>query len=348
MAPVVDIREGSCLRGDGVVQGNLINQGKISPGSDGNPTAILDIDGDLDLSSTSGVAEIDLGGGMARSRDQIRASGHATFGGTLVIHLLEGFTAAEGDTFDIIEFGTTTAARHGQNDFECFTGLDIADSLSLVASIGETAYRLTVSGPSGNQAPIALPDSATTAADVPLLLDLVSNDTDPDGDDLRIFDLDTSNTSGTVTIESDITVRYVPDPGAPGLDSFTYSVTDCVGGASSAVVVIDVAPATTDVMMEPKEPLGPQDRLLFVAPNPFRDMTEVRWVLPKDGEVEIAVYDVRGATVRSLVRGRHAAGSYVTTWHGRDDAGHAVSGGVYFVRYSMGGEDKSQRVVILK
>jgi hypothetical protein len=49
---------------------------------------------------------------------------------------------------------------------------------------------------------------------------------------------------------------------------------------------------------------------LSTAPNPFSRLTEVSYSLPRAGNVELRLYDVSGAMVRTLVRGYVAAGSY--------------------------------------
>lgn len=67
-------------------------------------------------------------------------------------------------------------------------------------------------------------------------------------------------------------------------------------------------------------------------PNPTRGGVSVRYALPADDDVDVAVYDVAGARVATLVHARMAAGEREAHWSGRDDAGRAVRAGVYWVR----------------
>ena len=84
---------------------------------------------------------------------------------------------------------------------------------------------------------------------------------------------------------------------------------------------------------------------LRVAPNPFNPRTEIRFALPADGTVTIAVYDVAGRRLRTLDRRRARRGSdRIVSWDGRDDAGRGLPSGAYLVRVEhSGGEDGAHR-----
>ena len=62
-------------------------------------------------------------------------------------------------------------------------------------------------------------------------------------------------------------------------------------------------------------------------------------------DVAIEVYDLRGARVRTLTRGRLEAGRHSATWDGRDEAGHRAPAGVYLVRMSAGAYHGQQKLV---
>ncbi|MFQ5571122.1 MAG: PQQ-dependent sugar dehydrogenase, partial [Rhodothermales bacterium] len=72
-------------------------------------------------------------------------------------------------------------------------------------------------------------------------------------------------------------------------------------------------------------------------PNPFRDATTITYSLDRAAAVELAVYDVLGRCVRTLVSGRQVAGTHTTRWDGRSESGARVAGGVYFSRLSVDG-----------
>lgn len=72
--------------------------------------------------------------------------------------------------------------------------------------------------------------------------------------------------------------------------------------------------------------------MLASVPNPFSGKTEVRYTLPAACGLSLAVFDVAGRRVRTLVEGRQEAGPHSVSWDGSDKAGRTVSSGVYFIR----------------
>ncbi len=91
----------------------------------------------------------------------------------------------------------------------------------------------------GNGTPVAADDEATTSTDEPVDVDLLGNDTDPDGDDLTVT-ATTTPAHGTVAVGADGTATYTPDEGYAGPDSFDYTVSDGHGGTATATVTLTV------------------------------------------------------------------------------------------------------------
>jgi len=83
-------------------------------------------------------------------------------------------------------------------------------------------------------------------------------------------------------------------------------------------------------------------------PNPFNPSTTIAWTLQRPGPVQLRVFDVRGAVVRTLVSGDAAAGEHRDTWDGRDDGGRRVASGVYFYRLETADAVRSRSMVLLK
>lgn len=83
-------------------------------------------------------------------------------------------------------------------------------------------------------------------------------------------------------------------------------------------------------------------------PNPFNPSTTIRYELASRANVELRVYDVSGALVRTLVNESKAAGSYSLEWNGRDDRGTAVSSGVYFYRLNAGSFSDVRKMTLVK
>ncbi|PLP59418.1 hypothetical protein CYK37_08820 [Mesorhizobium loti] len=93
-----------------------------------------------------------------------------------------------------------------------------------------------------NPAPTAVNDTASTAEDTPInSINVLGNDTDPDGDTLFVDpSFPPQAGHGTVTINPDGTLKYVPDPDYNGTDTIVYRVSDGQGGFSTGVVTVSV------------------------------------------------------------------------------------------------------------
>ncbi|OGO45246.1 MAG: hypothetical protein A2W37_13100 [Chloroflexi bacterium RBG_16_63_12] len=94
-----------------------------------------------------------------------------------------------------------------------------------------------------NDAPVANDDAATTTENTAVVVAVLANDTDVDGDALTVASV-TQGTNGSVTTDG-TTVTYTPNAGFTGTDTFAYTVGDGNGGTDTATVTITVNPANT-------------------------------------------------------------------------------------------------------
>jgi hypothetical protein len=92
---------------------------------------------------------------------------------------------------------------------------------------------------------------------------------------------------------------------------------------------------------------APKLRLRLPAPNPFNPHTTIRFEVARASAVQLRVFDVGGALVRTLVAGRLPAGEHQVVWDGRDDHGLEVGSGAYFLRLTSGEERAESRKVVL-
>ena len=85
-------------------------------------------------------------------------------------------------------------------------------------------------------------------------------------------------------------------------------------------------------------------------PNPFNPATTFSFSLERDARVELAVFDVRGRKVRTVVDAPLAAGDYDSyMWDGRDDQGRLATSGTYFYRLTTDdGYVQSRKMTLLK
>ena len=92
-----------------------------------------------------------------------------------------------------------------------------------------------------NAPPEAADDTAETDEDTPVVIDVLDNDTDPDGDALAVTGV-SAPAHGTAAPTPDGAVTYTPDPDFHGSDSFTYTVGDGSGLTDQATVTVTVRP----------------------------------------------------------------------------------------------------------
>lgn len=114
------------------------------------------------------------------------------------------------------------------------------------------------------------------------------------------------------------------------------------------VMYASVSKCVSTVDVAPREPADPEFRLGAAAPNPFFGHVAFTVSQGRGEDLDVGVFDVRGARVRTLHRGFTAAGSRSIDWDGRDAAGRAAAAGVYFVRASSGSRLLTQRLLRMR
>jgi hypothetical protein len=174
------------------------------------------------------------------------------YGAPVTIDVLANDSDPEGQAIIIKEVNSNTGATveivdgkvkytpksnfntAGGNDSFTYTIEDVqgaTDSASVTVSVGAKT----------NGAPLAVNDEGKTPYGTPVLIDVLANDSDPEGDTIMIYSVK-SDTGATVQIVNG-KVQYTPKPNfntAGGYDSFTYTIKDSEGNTSSASVTVRV------------------------------------------------------------------------------------------------------------
>lgn len=83
-------------------------------------------------------------------------------------------------------------------------------------------------------------------------------------------------------------------------------------------------------------------------PNPFNPITTIRFTLPARAHATLAVFDIAGRHVRTLVDDVRGSGAHDVTWDGRDARGVAVASGLYFYRLTTPDIRVSKKMLLLK
>ncbi len=171
-------------------------------------------------------------------------------------------TRVNTGTVAVIEAGARVRFVPNSN----FSGTDRFRYTLRDARGGTATATVTVSV---NSVTVARPDTAVTQVGIPVNIDVLFNDVDPDGDPLTVTSAGPAR-SGQVTVNFDNSVRYVPNAGFNGLDSFDYSISDGRGETATASVSVRVnaapnavadvltvlqdAPARLDVLRNDSDP----------------------------------------------------------------------------------------------
>ena len=76
-------------------------------------------------------------------------------------------------------------------------------------------------------------------------------------------------------------------------------------------------------------------RLNHNYPNPFNPVTTINYQIPEAGFVNLVIYNVLGERVKTLVNKHQNAGYYRITWESDNEAGEALSSGIYLYQLEV-------------
>ncbi len=115
-----------------------------------------------------------------------------------------------------------------------------------------------------NDAPVANADNVTTAEDTPVIVNVLRNDTDVDGDALTVTTF-TQPANGRVVLNADGTFTYTPNANFNGAETFSYTITDPSGATSSATVTVNVGGVNDAPVANPDTDTTSEDTALVRA-----------------------------------------------------------------------------------
>jgi len=89
-------------------------------------------------------------------------------------------------------------------------------------------------------------------------------------------------------------------------------------------------------------------KLYNAYPNPFNPVTTLRYDLPENAMINIAIYDMLGRQVKTLVNQTQDAGYRSVIWDATNDYGKPVSDGIYLYQIQAGEYMQTKKMVLLK
>jgi hypothetical protein len=227
-----------------------VDYGTLPPGlaQTYDPDAVLDGTTVLALSDGESHNDVDFGytgtaslSGMVfrdTDNDGIRDAGESGIGGVGITATWAGPDAVFGTPDDVkYRANADAAGAYG------FAGLPAGNvrvavvtgtiPVGLTSTTGGNSTRVTIPaggsmrvddyGYGSNQPPVAVDDTATTRENTPVLINVLGNDRDPNGDELELVAVGKPS-HGTAVLNPDGTLTYTPDAGFTGDDHFVYTV----------------------------------------------------------------------------------------------------------------------------
>ena len=147
------------------------------------------------------------------------------------------------------EFTEAGVGNNRGRDSDANTTTGMTEVFSLAAS--ERNNKIDAGLIRNNNAPEATDDSRSTDFETPVTIDVLGNDSDPDGDTLTVSSLNGQSVNvgqpvdvdnGSVTLLSNGQFEFMPDDGFSGDTTFSYHISDGRGGTDTADVTVTVAP----------------------------------------------------------------------------------------------------------
>lgn len=170
----------------------------------------------------------------------------------VTIPVLDNDGDPNGDPLEVTEatatHGTVTINDDGTITYTPDSNYNGGDTITYTVQDpdGNTATStVTVTVNPVNDDPVANDDTASTDFNTPVVVAVLENDEDVDGDTLTILGTPVS-AEGTVEVNGDGTITFTPNTGFSGDATITYEVTDGNGGTDTATVTVTVGQPSRD------------------------------------------------------------------------------------------------------
>jgi len=240
------------------------------------------------------------------------------------INVLANDSDIDGDTL------TVSAVTQGTHGTVAFTASNVtytpaanyngADSFTYTIGDGQggsATATVSMAVSAVNDAPVATGDSATTPEDTAKTINVLTNDSDIDGDTLTVSAV-TQGTHGTVAFTAS-NVTYTPAANYNGADSFTYTVGDGHGGTATATVSMTVSAVNDSPVAASDSPTTPEDTAATI--NVLTNDSDV------DGDTLTVTGVTQGAHGTVAFTGTNATYMPAANYNGGDSFTYTISDG---------------------
>jgi len=180
----------------------------------------------------------------------------------------------------------------------------------------------------------ALPDTVEEHSDIAAVVSFLNA---PDFKYMQVYELNADSLWHYNSADNPHAVSLTRHPDLEFAADFEYTFP---AHSITVLVPTGITTGVIDVVSRPK--------LHQNAPNPFNPVTTIRFELPVPMHVGLAVYNLAGRRVRTLLDGPTDAGEYAVGWDGRNERGEGVASGVYFYRLEVNGESHTRKGILIR
>jgi T1SS-143 domain-containing protein len=263
--------------------------------------------------------------------DVVSATEDTPFSST--VSLIANDSDADGDpltavagTFATAQGGSVTINADGSYVYTPAANFNGSDSFNYTVTDGvlTDTGTVTLTVAAVNDAPIAGADTATTLTDTPVVIDVLANDSDAEGDPLAVTGATAAN--GTVAIDPATgALTYTPGTGFNGSDTISYTVSDGNGGTTGDTVTVVVTATPINA------PVAVDDVVTVSEDTPFSSVVSL---IANDTDADGDALSAVAGTFATAQGGSvtiNADGSYVYTpaanFNGTDSFSYTVTDG---------------------
>ncbi len=137
--------------------------------------------------------------------------------------------------------------------------------------------------------------------------------------------------------------------GEPLVGTWRLNISDTVITVNGQLNFWSLALASALDISGVQDEISPlQTTLLHNVPNPFNPTTRIAFDLAHNDHTRVAVYDLKGRLVRTLIEARLQAGRHNVIWDGKDTHGRTVASGVYFYRLETTDLTQQAKMILVK
>jgi len=163
-----------------------------------------------------------------------------------------------------------------------------------------------------------------------------------------IHSLDSLASDEEVTVSAALAFEVASDYPTSQTAELMLSIIDSVSVPWLTALSFPVYEPTVAVNSDISQTIPVEFALHFNYPNPFNPTTTIGYDLPVNANVNIAIYDLLGKQVTTLVNEDQLAGTQSIIWDATDATGTSVTSGVYFYRLQTGSFQETGKMVLLK